>query len=324
VTNTPIGIATTTTEGWRNLIVRVRGGGTRARDVELRFDGRSYPSNPTVPGPRVETTTTPQAQVVIPALASFEDATLLPPGDTASAPTAITAPAADSAAAPGAETAATPPVGRYASPAAARTASPAIAKEAPPPAAQASAPSAGGGPSFDCAQAALPVEKLICGDGRLAALDRALDRAYVAAMRRWPDDVKTSARAAQRAWIAQRNGCAKRPDATACVTASYQRRLIEVQIQGGQLEVPTPVAYVCKGPGNPEVSVGFYNETDPQSATITLGDRRTIAFAVRAASGAHYVSATADFWEHHGEATMTWSGATYVCRARRAPGRPED
>lgn len=287
VTNTPIGVATTTTQGWRNLIVRVRGGGMRARDVELRFDGRSYPSNPTVPGPRVETTTAPQAQVVIAALASFDDAKLLPSG---SSPPAAAKPAPS-------------PVAGAASP-------------APP---QASAPSAGSGPSFDCAQAALPVEKLICAERTLAARDRALGAAYTAAMRQWPDDVKTRARAAQRTWLAQRNACAQRSDATACVTASYQRRLIEVQIQGGQLGAATPVAYVCKGHEGTAVSVVFYNETDPPSAAITLGERTAILLAVPAASGARYASDDVELWEHHGEATLTWAGVKWVCQARRAP-----
>jgi hypothetical protein len=31
---------------------------------------------------------------------------------------------------------------------------------------------------------------------------------------------------------------------------------------------------------------------------------------------ARYQSSSVDFWEHHGEATVKWSGTTYACNAR--------
>ena len=54
VTSPPIKVSATRTAGWRNLIVRVSGGGAKARDVELQSDGKSYPTNPTVVGPQVK------------------------------------------------------------------------------------------------------------------------------------------------------------------------------------------------------------------------------------------------------------------------------
>jgi len=207
VTRAPIGVTTTTTEGWRNLIVRVSGGGTRARDVELLFDGTSYPANPTVPGTRVTTTSGQHARVVIGEITAFEDATLLPDADDAPA---VGAPA-------------------QRAPAATRPASaPPKAVTSPAPAGKPAA-AAVAAPSFDCTQASAPVEKLICGDGTLAALDRALDAAYVAAMRRASDDVKAGTRAQQRTWIGKRNACAGTRDAQGCVAAAYQRRLGELK-----------------------------------------------------------------------------------------------
>ncbi len=255
VTRTPIGVSTTTTEDWRNLIVRVSGGGTRARDVELRFDGTSYPSNPTVPGPRVETTTAQHARIVIAEITAFEDATLLPSAADAPAPAArarradpdlstasaeapASAHATASADAPGSALP-TAPADRPASakPAAsAKSSGPAkSAASANPPAlgrpnGPAKHPSAAvAAPSFDCTKASVPVEKLVCGDRALAALDRALDAAYVDAMQRAHTDVKTAIRAAQRKWIAERNGCAEARDVKGCVAKSYERRLAEVQ-----------------------------------------------------------------------------------------------
>ena len=49
VVHLPVRLLTTTSHGWRDLGVRVAGGGVRqAYEARLRFDGRSYPRNPTV------------------------------------------------------------------------------------------------------------------------------------------------------------------------------------------------------------------------------------------------------------------------------------
>lgn len=46
----PLRLLSTRTHGWRDLAVRVAGGGVMAGyDAALRFDGRRYPQNPTVP-----------------------------------------------------------------------------------------------------------------------------------------------------------------------------------------------------------------------------------------------------------------------------------
>ena len=49
VTNPPIRMLNTTSNGWRSLAVWVHGGGYEA---ELRFNGKTYPRNPSVPPAR--------------------------------------------------------------------------------------------------------------------------------------------------------------------------------------------------------------------------------------------------------------------------------
>jgi hypothetical protein len=50
ITRPPIRVLSTSSHGWRDLGVKVVGGGImRAYEARLRFDGRSYPSNPTMP-----------------------------------------------------------------------------------------------------------------------------------------------------------------------------------------------------------------------------------------------------------------------------------
>ncbi len=49
----PIRVLTATSHGWHNLAVLVRGGGIlKPYEAELRFDGNTYPTNPTVPPAR--------------------------------------------------------------------------------------------------------------------------------------------------------------------------------------------------------------------------------------------------------------------------------
>lgn len=57
VTRPPVRVLSTSSHGWRDLAVRVSGGGVgQPYDVALKFDGRSYPSNPSV-APRLRTQT---------------------------------------------------------------------------------------------------------------------------------------------------------------------------------------------------------------------------------------------------------------------------
>jgi hypothetical protein len=49
VTRTPIGVLETATNGWRDIFVTIGGGGGQAGAVVMKFDGQSYPGNPTAP-----------------------------------------------------------------------------------------------------------------------------------------------------------------------------------------------------------------------------------------------------------------------------------
>ena len=48
VAQTPIYVSEQKNAGWNNLLVHVSGGGARARYALLKFNGKKYPSNPTV------------------------------------------------------------------------------------------------------------------------------------------------------------------------------------------------------------------------------------------------------------------------------------
>ena len=48
VVRPPVRISPRSSQGWRNLVVGVGGGGLAAGSAELKHDGNGYPSNPTV------------------------------------------------------------------------------------------------------------------------------------------------------------------------------------------------------------------------------------------------------------------------------------
>lgn len=79
-------------------------------------------------------------------------------------------------------------------------------------------------PSFDCAKASAPVERLLCGEGETAlrALDRDLAAAWAAARAAGKGDV-----AAQRRWLAARDKCGD--DSDWCLTNLYSARIAQLR-----------------------------------------------------------------------------------------------
>ena len=172
-------------------------------------------------------------------------------------------------------------------------------------------------PTFDCAKATGEVEKLICADAGLAALDRRLADVYAKAVKQWPAEVSAEQRAIQRGWIKGRNDCWKSKDVRGCVDVEYKSRIVQLQIKSGQLMAPTPVGFACQGGENKPVTATFYNDTDPRSVVLTVGDDQAIAFAAPAASGAKYTAEGVEFWEHQGTATIGWFGTKLTCTPRK-------
>jgi uncharacterized protein len=181
----------------------------------------------------------------------------------------------------------------------------------------ATAPSANG-PTFDCSRATEPVEKTICKDAGLTALDREMGAAWDKAILRWPSEEGTRQKPLQLAWIKTRNGCRKASDLLGCIETRYKERLVEIRILSGQQPAPSlpRVEFTCAG-GDPKTfSAVFYNETDPASVDVTYGADRVIAFAAPAASGARYEAPGFELWEHQGEAALQWRGTKRTCRPR--------
>jgi uncharacterized protein len=99
----------------------------------------------------------------------------------------------------------------------------------------ASAQNADAGPSFDCAEAAAPIETLICADATLADLDRALAETYRSALATRVGEAQLLLREEQRAWAQNRSvtcGVEDHPaneDAAGCLIALYRARIAELR-----------------------------------------------------------------------------------------------
>ncbi|HSF19527.1 MAG TPA: MliC family protein [Vicinamibacteria bacterium] len=172
-------------------------------------------------------------------------------------------------------------------------------------------------PSFDCSKDSSDLEKLICTDEALAALDRKMAEVFEKALGSLPSEELSTLKATQRGWIKGRDECSKADDLRECVEYSYRSRIVELQIQSGQLEVPSAVGYTCQGNEGTPVFATYYTETDPPSAVITVGNEQVIAFRSPSGSGAKYAADDVELWEHQGTATLEWLGRSYECKTDR-------
>ena len=156
-----------------------------------------------------------------------------------------------------------------------------------------------GGPTFDCAKAQGEVEKLICADPALAALDHQLDAAYKAATAKAKGPLATELRETQRGWVSGRNDCWKAngqqtwitatwtvDTVKGCVDAQYRLRTSELQAIW-RLVTPRTVSYGCQNNPANEIVASFF-ATDPASIRLEHGDRTVTLWLVGAAGEGKY------------------------------------
>jgi len=173
------------------------------------------------------------------------------------------------------------------------------------------------GPTFDCAQAQVEVEKLICSDASLAALDRKLDAAYKAATAKAAGKLVTQLRSEQRGWVKGRNDCWKAngqqtwitatwtvDTVKGCVEAQYRLRTSELQ-SVWRLVPPKTVSYFCQNNPANEVVANFF-ETDPPTIRLERGDRTVTMWLVGAASAGNFEGQNVSLMHKGNEVTVNW------------------
>jgi uncharacterized protein len=162
------------------------------------------------------------------------------------------------------------------------------------------------GPSYACDKVrAGSVEAMICEDSGLAKLDRNLAAVYAAASRKAVNEQPPVLKVEQRGWIKGRNDCWKSDDERGCVQDAYRSRIAELQARYRLVPASGPVVFVCDGNDRNEVLATFFR-TDPPTLIAERGDSVSLMYLQPSGSGARYRGRNETFWEHQGEALITW------------------
>ena len=175
------------------------------------------------------------------------------------------------------------------------------------------------GPSYACDKVkAGSIEAMICEDTELSALDRKLSGVYAAASKKAINEHPPLLKAEQRGWIKGRNGCWKSDDKRGCVRDEYQLRIAELQARYRLVPGNGPVRFMCEDNPANEVFATFF-QTDPPTMIAEHGDSVSLMYLQPSGSGAKYQGRNETFWEHHGEALITWGYSASEMRCKKAP-----
>lgn len=176
---------------------------------------------------------------------------------------------------------------------------------------------AAAGPSFSCdGVEAGSIEDTICKDPELSALDLKLSDVYAAAVKKATNEHPPVLKAEQRGWVKGRDECWKSDDKRACLMEAYTRRIAELQAKYRLVTFTGPVFFACDGNPANEVVVTFF-ETEPPTLIAERGDSVSLMYRQRSGSGAKYQGGNETFWEHQGEAMVTWGYGAKEMRCQR-------
>ena len=175
------------------------------------------------------------------------------------------------------------------------------------------------GPSYDCDTVESgSVEEMICKDDELSALDRKLSMTYASAAKKATNAHLSVLKAQQLGWIEGRNDCWKADDKRACLREAYRLRIAELQATYRLVQERGPFGFICGENPTDEVIVTFF-QTDPPTLIAERADRVALMVLQPSASGAKYQGRNETFWEHHGEATITWGYGAPPIHCKREP-----
>jgi uncharacterized protein len=152
----------------------------------------------------------------------------------------------------------------------------------------------------------------------LSALDLKLSDVYAAASQKASNEHPPVLKVEQRGWIKGRNDCWKSDDRRGCVRDEYKRRIAELQARYRLVDGHGPVRFLCDGnPANEVVTIVF--QTDPPTLIAERGDSVSLMYLQPSGSGAKYQGRNETFWEHQGEALITWGYGAREMRCKQVP-----
>jgi len=175
------------------------------------------------------------------------------------------------------------------------------------------------GPSYDCSEVeANSIEEMICKDNELSAIDRKLSNVYAAAAQIEANEHPPVLKAEQRGCIKGRNECWKADDKRACVQYAYQSRIAELEARYLLVDGSDPFRFICDENPADKVIVTFF-QTDPPTLIAERGDSVSLMYLQPSGSGTKYQGRNEIFWEHQGEASITWGYSAQKMRCKKAP-----
>ena len=118
----------------------------------------------------------------------------------------------------------------------------------------------------------------------------------------------------QRAWIKSRNRC---KDDKECIVSVYQKRITQLQIEGGLLHGSDTVGVPYSCDKSKEMKVFYYNDTEIPAVYVDMDKFQKILYLTESGSGAKYISGNDMFWEHHGEAMLKTAHGEVQCREKQ-------
>jgi uncharacterized protein len=173
------------------------------------------------------------------------------------------------------------------------------------------------GPAYACDKAEPgSIEAMICEDRQLSTLDRKLSVVYAAASSKAANEQPPRLKAEQRGWIKGRNDCWKSDGKSGCVRNEYLFRIAELQARYRLVPATGPVRYLCNGNPANEVVATFFR-TGPPTLIAEHRDSVSLMYRQPSASGARYQGRNETFWEHQGEALITWGYGAETMRCKK-------
>jgi len=175
------------------------------------------------------------------------------------------------------------------------------------------------GPSYPCDKVrAGSIQALVCEDTGLSALDRQLADVFAAASAKARNEHPPVLKAEQRGWIKGRDDCWKSEDKPACVRDSYRLRIAELQARYRLVPAIGPVRFACDGMAANELVATFFR-TDPPTLIAERADGSSLMVLQPSGSGARYQGRNESFWEHQGEALVTWGHGAPPMHCTKTP-----
>ncbi len=171
--------------------------------------------------------------------------------------------------------------------------------------------------SFNCSKATNAVEKMICSDDELKALDSKMASFYSRALAKSSAKDKRMLRTEQVGWLKARNQCAGRDGMKACIGEFYEQRISRLDpIAGGPSQEPaaaasTKVIYSCNDNIVAQVVATF---TGAEKARVEFADSTWNLTRVQSGSGAKYANKDVMFWSKGSEATLECRKKSYQCK----------